>query len=181
MAIKTFSDGNSLPASDINTYLANSGLVYVTSATLGTGVSSAVISNCFNSTYDNYRVTFAGGTQSGNDLAFQIQFAATSNHYGSMRYDSWTGAGSGTLGSNAQTSSYFCLSGQANQCTFSLDIYAPNLAQVTKYSGSFTSNGYYGTCGGLYFQATSHTGFTMLFPSFTNTGGTITVYGYRKA
>jgi hypothetical protein len=180
MAVKTFTS-EILTSSDTNTYLANSGLVYVTSATVGTGVSSVSIANCFNSTYRNYRVTFEGGTQSANDLAVQLQFANTANHYASQRYDAFNGVGAGTLASFAQTFAYFSLSAAANQATFSIDVYAPFATEVTKYSGSYTSNNFYGTGGGLYFATTSLTGFSIIWPSCTNTGGTVTVYGYRKA
>jgi hypothetical protein len=40
MAIKTFTTGEVLTASDTNTYLANSGLVYVKSQTIGSGVTA---------------------------------------------------------------------------------------------------------------------------------------------
>jgi hypothetical protein len=56
MAIKTFTTGEVLTASDTNTYLANAGLVYVKSQTIGTGVSSVIVSDCFTTDYDNYKI-----------------------------------------------------------------------------------------------------------------------------
>jgi hypothetical protein len=64
MAIKTFTTGEVLTAADTNTYLANSGLVYVASTTVGTGVSSVTVSSAFNSTYDNYKIIYSGGVGS---------------------------------------------------------------------------------------------------------------------
>ena len=53
MAVKTFTTGEVLTASDTNTYLANAGLVYITSTSVGTG-GSLTVSNCFSATYNNY-------------------------------------------------------------------------------------------------------------------------------
>jgi hypothetical protein len=56
MAIKTFTTGEVLTASDTNTYLANAGLVYITQANLS---GSAVnITSCFSATYDSYVLRF---------------------------------------------------------------------------------------------------------------------------
>jgi hypothetical protein len=176
MTFPSFSSGEVLRAADMNAV----GLWLVKSQTVGSGVGSVAITNCFNSDYRNYRVTFEGGVQSVNDNALQLQFAAATGHYASMRYDAFSGVGSGTLPSFNQTFAYFGLSGQSNQCTFSIDVYAPNLAEITKYSGMFTSNNFFGTGGGLYFSTAQLTGFTIIFPGFTNTGGIVKVYGYRN-
>ena len=81
MAIKTFTTGEVLTASDTNTYLANSGLVYITStAVSGSTVS---VSNCFNSTYDWYKVVlFVTGTVTGSDI--NIRMRTTSDDSGAV-------------------------------------------------------------------------------------------------
>jgi hypothetical protein len=79
MAIKTFTTGELLSSSDTNTYLANSGLVYVTSATIGTAVSSVAVANAFSATYDNYKIVAHGGI--GNTfqaISMTLTGAATS-------------------------------------------------------------------------------------------------------
>jgi hypothetical protein len=172
----TFTAGAVLTAAQMNQL----GLFLVKSQTVGAGVGSVLITDCFNADFRNYRVVFEGGVQSVNDNALQLQFAATAGHYASMRYDAYSGVGSSTLPSFNQTFAYFGLSGQANQCTFSIDVYAPNLPEVTKYSGTFTSNNFFGTGGGVYFNSAQLTAFTIIFPGFTNTGGTVKVYGYRN-
>ena len=174
MTYPVFTNGTVLPASDLNAI----GLWLVKSQTIGSGVGSVAITNCFNSDFRNYRVTFEGGSQSGNNLAIQLQFANTTGHYATMRYEPWAGT-AGSLPSSNLNFAYFGLSGTANQATMSFDVFAPNLPQVTKFSGMFTADSYYGTGGGVYFQTTQLTGFTMIFPSFTNTGGVVKVYGYR--
>jgi hypothetical protein len=80
MAIKTFSSGAVLTASDTNTYLANSGLVYVTEATIGNAVSSVTVSNAFNSTYDAYKIIIAGGISSA-DCNLKLQLGASTTGY----------------------------------------------------------------------------------------------------
>jgi hypothetical protein len=65
MAIKTFTTGEVLTASDTNTYLANSGLVYVTDAAF-TGVTSVSMpANTFTTTYKNFRVVLQVTASSG--------------------------------------------------------------------------------------------------------------------
>ena len=176
MTYPVFASGDVLNASDMN----GVGLWLVKSQTVGTGVGSVTITNCFNSDFRNYRVVFEGSTQAVNDNVFQLQFAATTGHYGNMRYDPYNGVGAGTLNTNNQSTVYFGLSGTQNQATFSIDVYAPNLAEITKYSGMFTSNNFMGSGGGLYFQTTQLTGFTIIFPAGGSSGGTIKVYGYRN-
>lgn len=171
-----FTAGAVLTAAQMNQL----GLFLVKSQTAGAGVGSVLITDCFNSDFRNYRITFEGGSQSISNNAIQLQFANTMNHFANMRYDSWSGFAAGTLPTTAQNFAYFGLSGASSTCTLSMDIFAPNLAQYTKYSGMFTGNDYYGTGGGVYGANTSLTGFTIIFPGFTNTGGIVKVYGYRN-
>jgi hypothetical protein len=58
MAVKTFTTGEVLTAADTNTYLANSGWVYVTSVDLG-GNTAVNIDGCFTATYDSYVVVIS--------------------------------------------------------------------------------------------------------------------------
>jgi hypothetical protein len=183
MAIKTFAVGEVLTASDTNTYLANSGLVYVTSTTVGSAVSSVTISNCFSSTYDNYRISFVGTTPSATD-SFRFQLgSSTTGHYGSMYYDSWDGAATGTLRVGNAGSIYISLDEASTKTSGVIfDVLAPNLAQPTQMSGTWSGRGFAGWFGGLQSSSTAYTSFTIKPDSAgTFTGGVITVYGYRKA
>jgi len=175
MTYPTFNNGDTLPASDLNAI----GRWLVKSQTVGSGVSSVAITNCFNSDFRNYRVTFEGGIQSGSNLALQLQFANTVNHFANMRYDPWSGT-AGTLPTFAQNFAYFGLSTTLGSFSLSFDVFGPNLAEFTKYSGMFVGNDYFGQGGGVYGLNTQLTGFTIIFPGFTNTGGIVKVYGYRN-
>jgi hypothetical protein len=175
MTYPTFNNGDTLPASDLNAI----GMWLVKSQTVGSGVSSVAITNCFNSDYRNYHVTFEGAIQSGSNLALQLQFANTVNHFANMRYDPWSGT-AGTLPTFAQNFAYFGLSSTLGSFSLSFDVLGPNLAEFTKYSGMFVGNDYFGQGGGVYGLNTQLTGFSIIFPGFTSTGGVVKVYGYRN-
>jgi hypothetical protein len=80
----------------------------------------------------------------------------------------------------AQNFAYFGLSSTLGSFSLSFDVFAPNLAEFTKYSGMFVGNDYFGQGGGVYGLNTQLTGFSIIFPGFTNTGGVVKVYGYRN-
>jgi hypothetical protein len=183
MAIKTFSVGEVLTASDTNTYLANSGLVYVTSTTIGTAVSSVAVTNVFSSTYDNYQITISGGTTSAS-AAYLLQLGSTTTeYYGSWYYDLYTGAQTGTLRRDNGANLYLGNTGGAfaGRAHSIFDIFSPNKAERTTISGKTYGAGYSGWVGGEQYSTTVFTGFTILLTTGTMTGGTITVMGYRKA
>lgn len=169
-----------LTASDTNAFLANSGLVYVTSASVGSGVSSVTISNCFNSNYDNYRIIYTGGVGTASPQALQIKLgASTTGYYNALSYVSYsTGATSTAVINNGSQWSYV---GEASSSLtwICLDILNPYLSIPTLMGGSYVGS-VAGNCGGYHSASSSYTAFTITSPT-TLTGGTITVYGYRKA
>ena len=181
MAVKSnFTDGTALPASEINTYLTNSGLVYVTSATVGTAVSSVTVSSAFSSTYDNYRIIYTGGTGTGTvnmTLGASITTYSNSLIYSST-YATPTPAG---IGSNNGAHWQYVGYCDANLCHVGLDVFSPNLAKYTTFGNcSYSANTNAGNNSGIHATATAYTSFTFI-PAGTFTGGTITVYGYRQA
>lgn len=188
MAVKTFTN-EQLTASDTNTYLANSGLVYVTSKTWTTTSSAQQIDGCFTSTYDSYRIIFtgtgsattitnmsckmtSGGTPATGIYAFLVQWSTVAN----TPYSYWTGGGA----ANWEVSWI----GNEPPNSFTVDLHNPKKASPT--TGNATGYGwgssqvvagqFYLFCGnsnqydGIWFSPTSGTW-----------SGTITVYGYRKA
>jgi hypothetical protein len=176
MTYPTFNNGDTLPASDLNAI----GLWLVKSQTVGAGVGSVAITNCFNSDFRNYRITFDGGNQAVNNNVFQFVFAGGTPHYGCIRYDPFNGVGAGTLNTFNQTFVYFGLSGTQNQASLSMDVLAPNLPEFTKFHGLFTGDNFAGSGGGVNASTTPVTGFSILFPAGGNTGGVVKVYGYRN-
>ena len=81
MAIKTFTSGEVLTAADTNTYLANSGLVYVSTTTLT--ASGQNIAGAFSSTYTNYRIVLNNIVTSANNtlVAFRLGSSTARTEY----------------------------------------------------------------------------------------------------
>ena len=72
MAVKTFTTGEVLTASDTNTYLNNGGMVYINSWTVGSGVTSVTMTNAFPSGYNAFRILWVGGTMTSSTADSQI-------------------------------------------------------------------------------------------------------------
>jgi hypothetical protein len=184
MTIKTFSDGAALPASDINEYLTNAGLVYIKSQTVGSGVSSVTVSSAFSSTYDNYKIIYSGGGGSGGIYLTLQLGSTTTNYFGSMFGSAYSGGAFIGIGVNSAANFPYAGLASTNYATMSVELYGPNLAKSTNFSAGWTFNltsTGYSMFIGEEASTTQHTAFTIGTSSGTISGGTVTVYGYRKA
>lgn len=188
MAVKTFSTGEVLTASDTNTYLANSGLVYVTSTTIGSAVSSVTVSNCFSSTYDNYRLILSDATVSvGGSIGLQLNSATGSTYYMGGIYMTFGSTTVNGYGPAANTRWNDVWAAETVQSTGALDLYSPNKAKRTTGACMSIKAGAGGATLAHYAlnmledSNSQHTGFTLYPVAGTMTGGTIRVYGYRQA
>lgn len=184
MAVKSnFTDGTALPASDINTYLTNGGLVYIKSQTIGTGVGSVSVTNAFNSDYDAYRIVVTGGTgtTAGNSLAVQLT-GLTTGYYAAIIFTYYTPAAVTVATVNNGTSWEFAGSYGTDGIVLCCDVINPYAAKPTFLAGGTYANHLAGGVQGKQTSNTSVTGFTLITQGGgTLTGGTINVYGYRKA
>jgi hypothetical protein len=93
MAVKTFTDNTSLPASDINAYLANSGLQFVAGASFSGAVSFDVTG--FSSAYLFYelRMSIAGAAATGvTGVLYLGATARTTQYYGALVRADYLGA-----------------------------------------------------------------------------------------
>jgi hypothetical protein len=182
MAIKTFTANSVLTAADTNTYLANSGLVYVTSQTVGSGVASVTVSSAFSATYDNYLITLVGGSMSA-DTALGCKLGSTSTgYYGSYIYSLYSLTVPVSAGDNNGSQFTYVGGGNAAGAAANFTLLGPNLAKRTYVNANVVFYGTQsGTYSGLETSATQHTAFTVAPFSGTISNGTITVYGYRKA
>lgn len=181
MAIKTFTAGSVLTAADTNTYLANSGLVYVKSQTVGSGVTSVTVTDAFSSTYDNYLIQLSGGTGSTNTVANFRLGSTTSGYRFNYIYTSWNSTPE-AVGTTTGTSVNYAGSFTTTGSNMNLQVQSPFLSCPTRMYGDGSSMGNFsGTVTAFEPTSTSFTAFTILVDSGTRTGGTITVYGYRKA
>jgi len=182
MAIKTFTTGEVLTASDTNTYLANSGLVYINQFTLSGSTTN--LTSIFSSTYDNYRLIVSGVTTAAAvECTFQMLNAttpATGANYNSVRWSSVTGVGATT----GQTSGRFITTGTTLQ-SWAVEVFNPALATKTNLNssgqyGANTDSGWPEMNGAVHTLATAYDGMSMIAPGTTWTAGKVTVYGYRK-
>lgn len=183
MAIKTFTTGEVLTASDTNTYLNNGGLVYIKNQVVGAGVGSVTVSTAFSSTYDNYRIIWTGGTQStASDIILKLG-AANTQYYNWMTYGAYT-AGNATpagAGQNNTTQWSWVGGGDSNASIVDVDLYNPNQTKYTfmRALGFYSASANAGYNAGVLKDSTAYTAFTLTPAAGTMSGGTITVYGYR--
>jgi len=186
MAIKTFTTGDVLTAADTNTYLANSGLVYVSSTTIGSAVASVTVSNCFSTTFDDYFVTIDGvlGT-AGAAMSFRCVTSGGadngSNWKGNSFYISTGAAGGLTNANDTAAASGICGGIDSNAASLTFNVQGPFATRRTQLNYGNADNSYW-RIGNYYLgDASSYVSMKLLPNAGTITGGTITVYGYRKA
>ena len=190
MAVKTFTTGEVLTASDTNTYLNNGGLVYITGATFS-GSGTVNVNNVFTSTYDNYRLIFSTLATSATSVSVNMRMRASGSDYTGSEHK-WALYGiisNGTLSNNtggSNTSLYLFDSGTTNaQTMVILDVINPQKANTTlvKHDTMFeyTSFNWYWRGGGQAVNTTTQfDGFTV-YASSGNISGTYRLYGYRQA
>jgi hypothetical protein len=183
-----FSAGQILTSDDMNetAEAVNSlGLFIVKTQTVGSGVSSIVVTNAFSSDYDNYKITYTGGVGSTFQDITMVLGATTSNYYWVDVSSTFaTGAVSGTS-SNVVSNAYWRVGKlETNGALINMDIINPFKTVRTFYSSSApfaVTTGAFVVNGGYLNNATSYTGFTLNPIGSTLTGGTIRVYGYRNS
>ena len=186
MAIKTFTTGEVLTAADTNTYLANSGLVFVKSQAVGSGVSSVEVTGAFSSTYDNYKIIYTDGTASTASAQMTVRMGATatSSYETLLTYMAW-GFGN-VLGASTTGSSFFWIGGEKTATNGGpnvtiFELYNPFKSVATMMNSTAYGGAAAGVSYGRLNNTTSYTAFTLLIDTGTFSGGTINVYGYRKA
>lgn len=181
MAVKTFTSGETLTAGDTNTYLANSGLVYVSSTTIGSAVSTVTVSSAFSTTYDNYKIIINGGVgSSAQFLRLQLGAAASLYYAGFSAVDYATNLNTNSVVNGGINFPNAGIMDTVN-INMNVEVQSPFLTKTTYVSGSIATSGRAGAFAGVLNESVSYTGFTVSPTAGTMTGGTITVYGYRKA
>lgn len=186
MAVKTFTDNTALPASDINTFLANSGLVYVSTTTLTT---STQIDGCFTSAFVNYRVVVNVDTHTGGASNIGIQlstggtpYTTAANYYYAGSEQPYTNGAVTTVSNNGVNA--FWVAGRLNgnsAAVFAFDIMNPQLSTRVKfYQNNYNDTGYFGRIGGLLNVTNVFDGMKVYHLSGATIGGSVRVYGYRQ-
>lgn len=161
---------------------ANVGLTFITSTTVQSGSGIVTVSNCFSSTYDNYKIIMTGGTHSsgGANLALTLG-SANSGYYSSIVYYLYTGGSAQGIGTNNGASFPYAGIARTNWSHMNLDIFNPFASQRTTIGGPFINVDATGNYAGFLDNANSYSSFTLTPNNGTLTGQIITVYGYRKA
>lgn len=187
MAIKTFTTGEVLTASDTNTYLANSGLVYIKEVALtGTAVN---ITSCFSATYDAYQIVISNLTNSAGGVFLNWQLLSGTTPAAGANYNSTrisvTGTTVGASYTGAATSGNF-MPFDAGKNAQSITITQPFLALWTTAFGQCN----YGagaaasqpeSFGSVHTVNTSYDGIRLISGANNFSTGKAVVYGYRQS
>jgi hypothetical protein len=158
------------------------GLELIKTQTVGTAVTSVTVTDAFSANYENYKITYSGGTQSAStDIYVQIG-NSTTGYYGVLVYSLVDGSIATAYRNNTSSMAWVGggTAGQASTANF--ELMNPFLAQWTKIrNGSYENANNFGTLQGNHQVATSYSSFTIGVASGNITGGTIRVYGYRNS
>ena len=176
MAVKTFTAGEVLTASDTNTYLNNGGLVWISSTSLTTG-SSYTISSAFSSTYRDYVIagSFVRTAGAGTGYVFIRIGGSATDHSMSGQYSTWNSAT--RTGDNGADGYAFLSSDGAN--SFVAQVFAPQLAQRTFYTADGKGQDYTSLMNVRVNNNTQYTSFSLVLATGSFTSGVVSVYGYR--
>jgi hypothetical protein len=178
MTFPTFAAGEVLRAQDMNAV----GLWLVKSQAVGAGVASISVTGAFSADYDNYRIIYSGGTASATtDLSLTLGGSATA-YFGAMQFQSTTSGTVSAAGTNNGTG-FPWLGGSAGAQAVhaSFELFNPFLPMYTKIRHATYQNGdNYGSMNGEHRVATGYTSFAITVGTGTITGGTISVYGFKK-
>ena len=177
MSFPVFASGDVLNASDMN----GVGLWLVKSQTIGTGVSSVVVTGAFSADYDNYLIRISGGTASANGgISLQLSNSSGSTYSTAGTYGNY-GINSGVTYNPVATVRWTdCLVGGTTTYSGMVFLSSPFASRATTGSTDATSQASFYKFSLIDTSTNSSTGFTFTPLSGTLTGGTIRVYGYRN-
>jgi hypothetical protein len=159
-----------------------SGYSLIKSQAIGTSVTAVTVTGAFSSTYDVYQIVVSGGVGSTSS-ALKLQFGSTTANYRwglvNQIYTS-PGTVSGS-GSNSANGIDYVGSVTTNKVNAFMTVTDPFGTRVTSATGTYLRTDEGGTVTGLLSDLTSYTAFTLSLLSGSMTGGTVYVYGLRKA
>ena len=180
MTFPTFSVGEVLRAQDMNAV----GMWLVKTVTVGSGVSTVPVTDCFSADYDSYRIVISGVDCSIDSNSYFLKLSgSTGSTYSSISnwLDYASGALSGTRLNNSNQGFLLGLSGENNDTNNVIDIHSPFKALRTTFTCQMANSGYNSFSGGRDSNAASSTGCTLVAPSGQSfTGGAIRVYGMKN-
>lgn len=177
MSYPVFASGDVLNASDMNAV----GMWLITTQNITAGTNLQTISNCFSSTYKNYKIVFSEVDMVNADDGIQVYFEATapaSNYFSRQQYSKYDGTANAFNSTNNGGYWWTGLGGTESNTHLIMDISNPNLAKYTTFSCQWQSDNYAGWAGGQVKTTTQYT--SIRFKAGGNfNSGSIQVYGYR--
>ena len=154
------------------------GLELVKTQTIGTAVTSVIVTDAFSAKYDAYKIITTGTTASvSGDINLRIG-SATSGYTATIHGTEYNATQVAYTGFSDKFGSVGWAFTNGIQMNF--DLHNPFLAQRTVISYALITDGAIFNGGGYLNNTTSYTGFTLTKPTGTISGGTIAIYGYRK-
>lgn len=187
MAIKTFTTGEVLTASDTNTYLANAGLVYVAQTTFS-AASTVQFTNCFNSTYRNYRSYLEVTASTGTNFYIRLlngTTPATGNILCTNQYNQYSAA---SIVKNTRGDQYGLIGSAFATLTsqYIIDWIAPFATDYTSYCANgvgarSTTDSDWNMTFARNIVTTSFNGFEILTAGAPTLAGSLRHFGVRDA
>jgi hypothetical protein len=180
--VEAYDGTNWVPVAPADT----AGLVHIKQETFS-AVSGVSVNDCFNSTYDSYKVVISiiASTGANRTLRFRVSSDDTSANYSYGAVGRTFSDGAVNYGASGQTSILLPFSGTAIENILTFDVANPNKSLGTSLVGSATGTnsasptvGAFWTFGGFFSTTTVFTGFSILGSAGTVTG-TIDVWGYK--
>jgi hypothetical protein len=158
------------------------GLVFIQKGSF-TSSTNVTVSNCFSSTYDNYRilVRVTGASVANGEVRLRMRSGGSDNTASSYNYQRLY-AQSTSVGGSSATNQSSAIMGPQNTALswFATDMWSPFLAANTGYTTVSSYNEtHIDNFSGAHKVASSFDGFTM-FPDAGNITGEVWVYGYVK-
>jgi hypothetical protein len=161
--------------------VGDAGLTLISSTTIGSAVSSVTVTGAFSATYDNYKITIAGGAGStGLSLALQLG-ATTAAYYMVATRANYASPGTfAGLGDNNAAQWSYAGNASTDGVYMNVDLNSPFLAKRTYLAGWEAGGAGAAAISGFLLNTTSYTAFTITTSTGTLTGGEIRVYGYKN-
>jgi hypothetical protein len=185
MAVKTdWTAGQTLTAAQTSTYLANSGLVYVTQVTVGSGVTDVSVPGAFSADFDNYVINCSEINGSATCTKMYFRLEAVDGTPSSLSYESngiSTTWGSTTVSGVNDGFWYVLSTDDSHNMSGTFEVLSPFIGVYTWMKSNHAGNTILKYMQGIHRINTSYPRFRLTVNAGTVTGGTITVYGYRKA
>jgi len=161
------------------------GLRLVKKQTIGNAVSSVIVTDCFSTTYDAYKIIIAGGVASSTTCDLNLSISGiTTNYFNAYSYVQYNSASVLAVINNGGAAFTNAGSGTTDGLSLNVDLINPFLAKPTSFmcfSPQMNSGRASLANSGVNTNATSGTNLGIQVATGTITGGTIYVYGYGKS